>query len=333
MSLTSIAMTVLISIVTFIIVVVNLLFVTYVERKILGDAQWRYSVMRVGSHGILQPIADALKFLLKEDVIPRKADRFLFVLSPLLFFAPSIVLFITIPMAPNLVAKNVELGLFFYFAILTIMPIGMILAGWASNSKYSLIGGLRAAAQQLSYEIPLLLAALGVVMVAGSLNLIEIVKGQQGVITLFGFKTFIPNWFIFYQPFGFLLFYIGVLADLQRGPFDLPEAESELVAGPFTEFSSMKFALFRFTEYAVLIAMSAIIVLLYLGGWSGPLLPPFAWFLIKTYVVIWVAIWIRATFPRLRIDQLMNFGWKVLLPLTLANVLITGAFILQAGPK
>lgn len=317
----------------FAIALTNLIVVIYIERKIYGDMQWRLSIMRVGKHGILQPFADVLKFLLKEDIIPRKADRFLFILAPLLFFLPTFLLYLSVPVAKNIFAMNLELGLFFFFAILTVMPIGLILAGWASNSKYSLIGGLRAAAQQISYEIPLLLAAIGVVMVAGSLNLIDIVKNQQGIISLFGLKTYIPNWFIFYQPFGFLLFFIAMLADLNRSPFDLPEAESEIIAGPFTEYSSMKFILFMLAEYFTIIVMSAMVTIMFLGGWNGPFLPPVVWFLLKTYLVIWFGIWIRGTVPRLRIDQLMNLGWKILLPLTLLNVMVTGVFILQAGPK
>ena len=325
------AQTLIIGVIAFVIVLVNIIVIIYIERKVLGDMQWRLSIMRVGKHGILQPIADAIKFMTKEDIIPRKADQFLFVLAPLLFFVPTFMLFTMIPMTENFVAKNMELGLFIFFAILTIMPIGLILAGWSSNNKYSLIGGLRAAAAQISYEIPLLLAVIGIIMLAGSMNLVEIVQSQKGVIELFGVKTFIPKWFILYQPFGFVLFFIAVLADINRPPFDLPEAESELVAGPFTEYSSMKFVLFLFAEYTVLIAMSAMIVIMYLGGWYGPLLPPIVWFLIKTYFVVWLAIWIRGTVPRLRIDQLMNLGWKVLLPLTLLNVTVTGIFILGAA--
>ncbi|KKM06101.1 hypothetical protein LCGC14_1747400 [marine sediment metagenome] len=325
------AQTLIIGVIAFVIVLVNIIVIIYIERKVLGDMQWRLSIMRVGKHGILQPIADAIKFMTKEDIIPRKADQFLFVLAPLLFFVPTFMLFTMIPMTENFVAKNMELGLFIFFAILTIMPIGLILAGWSSNNKYSLIGGLRAAAAQISYEIPLLLAVIGIIMLAGSMNLVEIVQSQKGVIELFGVKTFIPKWFIIYQPFGFVLFFIAVLADINRPPFDLPEAESELVAGPFTEYSSMKFVLFLFAEYTVLIAMSAMITIMYLGGWYGPLLPPIVWFLIKTYFVVWLAIWIRGTVPRLRIDQLMNLGWKVLLPLTLLNVTVTGIFILGAA--
>ncbi|TET53612.1 MAG: NADH-quinone oxidoreductase subunit H, partial [Actinobacteria bacterium] len=215
---------------------------------------------------------------------------------------------------------------------LTIMPIGLILAGWASNNKYSLIGGLRAAAQQISYEIPLLLAALGVIMVAGSLNMIELVEKQSGFLLSIGGIGIIPQWFIFFQPFGFVLFFIAVLADLNRSPFDLPEAESEIIAGPFTEYSSMKFIIFLFAEYATLIVLSGVIVIMYLGGWNGPsFLPPVIWFFLKLYFVIWFGIWIKGTVPRLRIDQLMNLGWKVLLPLAFLNITVTGLFILQAG--
>ena len=330
MLLADLAQTLMVGIIAFVIALVNIVIIIYIERKILGDMQWRFSVMRVGSHGILQPIADGIKFMVKEDIIPKRSDRFLFILAPLLFFVPTLMLYATIPMTQDFFAKNFELGIFFFFAILTVMPIGLILAGWSSNNKYSLIGGLRAAAQQISYEIPLLLAVIGIIMLAGSMNLVEIVKSQAGTISIYGFNTFIPKWFILYQPFGFVLFFIAVLADLNRPPFDLPEAESELIAGPFTEYSSMKFVLFLFAEYAVLIAMAAMIVIMYLGGWYGPFLPPIVWFLIKTYFILWLAIWIRGTVPRLRIDQLMNLGWKILLPLTLLNITLTGLFILGA---
>jgi len=324
----NIARVLLTGIAVLVIALTNVLIVVYLERKVTGHMQWRLSMMRVGKHGVLQPIADALKLMLKEDIIPRKTDRFLFVLAPFLIFVPAYLLFTIIPISPGIFAKNLELGLFFFFAILTVMPISYILAGWSSNSKYSLIGGLRSAAQQVSYEIPLLLATIGVVMISGSLNLITIVHEQQGTIL-----GFLPKWFIFYQPFGFILFFIGILADLNRSPFDLPEAESEIVAGPFTEYSSMKYGLFMLAEYAALFVMSSMIVIMYFGGWNGPFLPPVVWFFIKTYMVVLFGIWIKATVPRLRIDQLMNLGWKTLLPASLLNIMVTGLLILRAGPK
>ncbi len=317
-----------IALIVIITISISAIVYGYAFRKLWGDMQFRYSIMRVGPHGLLQLIADALKFFLKEDIVPNKADRFLFVLAPFLFFVPFIMLLMTVPVSETFVAMNLELGLFFFFAFLTVLPIGLILAGWASNSKYSLIGGLRAAAQQLSYEIPLLIAVIGVIMLSSSLNFGEIVAKQAGVITINGFKTFIPNWFIILQPFGFLIFFVAALADTHMPPFDLPEGESEIVAGPFTEYSGIKYFLFLMVEQFAVIVISVVIAILYLGGWNGPFLPPVVWLLLKTAAILWLIIWTRVTLPRLRIDQLMNLGWKVLLPLTLANLTITGILIL-----
>ncbi|HEB13222.1 MAG TPA: NADH-quinone oxidoreductase subunit NuoH [Actinobacteria bacterium] len=302
----------------------NLIFYYYIERKVLADLQIRYGPMRVGFHGTLQQIADLIKLIIKEDVIPKAADWWLFVLAPFIAFVPSFLLFMTIPISENLVVANMDLGIFYLFGILTIVPISVLVAGWSSNSKYSLIGGLRGAAQQISYEIPLLASMLGVIMLAGSFNLVDIVKAQQGYYHLFGWAI-LPKWFIFAQPLAFLFFFTAALADTQRTPFDIPEAESELVQGYNTEYSSIKFALFLMGEYLDTIIISAVAVIAFFGGWSGfEPIPGVVWFFLKTYMVIFFIIWLRATLPRIRIDQLMDFGWKILLPLTLVNVMVTG---------
>ena len=304
---------------TILLVVTNVIVVSYMERKVLGDLQVRYGPMRVGPHGLLQIPADVLKMLLKEDTTPANADRWLFNLAPLIVVVPAFMLYLVLPINETWIIADMDIGIFFIFAVSAIIPIGVIIAGWASYNKYSLLGAFRSAAQQISYEIPLLLSILGVIMITGSLSLVEIVKAQSE--TLFGV---LPRWFIFLQPFAFLFFLISAVADLNRTPFDIPEAESELVSGFNTEYSGIKFGLFFLGEYSNTFLLSALVALLFLGGWNGPLLPPVLWFLIKTYAIVFVIIWFRGTFPRVRIDQLMNLGWKVLLPLTLANILITG---------
>ncbi len=303
----------------------NVIVFLYIERKILADTQVRFGPMRVGYHGLLQPIADALKLLLKEDIIPAGADKLLFYIAPIVVFAPSYMLYFVIPISKGWVVNNLNISLFYLFGILTVLPVGVLLAGWSSFSKYSLLGGLRAAAQQISYEIPLLLSILGIVMIEGNLSLVSMVNSQSGALIKLGGITILPRWYIFLQPLGFLFYFIAVLADQQRTPFDIPEAESELVQGYFTEYSSMKFALFFLAEYSNVMVLSAIGVLAFLGGWNGPFfLPPVVWFFLKTYILVYIVIWLRATLPRVRIDQLMNLGWKILLPLTLINIIITG---------
>lgn len=323
-----IALIVLKGIIALAIGLVNVLIFLYLERKVLADMQVRYGPMRVGPHGLLQPIADALKLILKEDIIPTAADRWLFIVAPFIAFVPAFMLYLTIPISENLYVYNMDLGFFYLFGILTVVPVGILVAGWASHSKYSLLGGLRAAAQQISYEIPLLLSVLGVIMLAGSFSLVDIVKAQQGYFYLFGIPV-LPRWFIFLQPFGFLFYFLAALSDTQRTPFDIPEAESELVQGYFTEYSSMKFALFFLGEYSNVLIISALSVIAFLGGWAGPLLPGVVWFFIKTYLLVYLVIWLRATWPRIRIDQLMDFGWKILLPLTLINITVTGFLMLR----
>ena len=308
-----------------IVIVFNILllvvaYMTYVERKVLGHIQVRLGPMRVGFHGLLQPIADGIKLMFKEDVIPREANRWVFVAAPMMTLIPAIASFAIIPfgdslsvlgVSVDLVIADVNIGILYFFALSSLGVLGFVMAGWSSNSKYSLLGGLRASAQMISYELTLGLSVVGVIMLAGSLSLVDIVDAQAKV----------P--FILLQPLGFALFMVAGVAEVNRAPFDLPEAETELVAGYHTEYSSMKFAMFFMSEYAAMITISALASTLFLGGWRGPLLPPVVWFLVKTFFFLFVFIWVRATFPRLRYDQLMDYGWKVLLPLALANILIT----------
>lgn len=304
-----------------IVAMMNIIFILYIERKIMADMQVRYGPMRVGPHGILQPIADALKLVLKEDIIQKHAKKTLFILAPFLVFVPSFLMYLVVPAGEGLIALNLDIGIFFAVAVSTILPIGIIVGGWSSFNKYSLFGAMRSAAQQISYEVPLMLSFLGVIMLAGSMHLVDIVNAQQGY-----------RWFIFLQPFAFIFYFIASLADLNRTPFDIPEAESELVQGFVTEYSSMKFALFFLAEYSNLFVISILAVLLFFGGWHGPaFLPPIVWFFLKVYALIYLSIWIRATLPRVRIDQLMTLGWKILLPLTLINIGVTGFMVVFWG--
>ncbi len=298
-------------------------YLTWLERKVIGDIQVRFGPSRVGPFGLLQPIADGIKLMFKEDVVPANADRLIFFLAPALSFVPALIVFAVIPFGPSFVITDVNVGLLYVFAVASLGVYGSVLAGWASNSKYSLLGGLRSSAQMVSYELGLGLSVLGVVMMTGSLSLVDIVEAQKGT-----WLGILPRWNIFPQFLGFVIFLISSNAELNRAPFDLPEAETELVAGFHTEYSSMKFALFFMAEYANMIAVAALATTLFLGGWRGPLLPPVIWFLLKVFAFIFLFIWVRATLPRFRYDQLMGFGWKVLLPLALANVMFTAALIL-----
>lgn len=294
-------------------------FVTYAilaERKVMGFMQLRYGPNQVGGRwGLLQTVADVLKLLIKEDIIPRAADRPLFVLAPIIAFTPAFMVLAVIPFTESLHFADIGIGLLYYIAISGLTTIGVVTAGWASNNKYSLIGGMRAAAQMISYEIPLVMSVIGVILIAGSLNLNTIVEAQESM------------WFIIYQPLGFIIFIIASVAELNRTPFDLPEAESELVAGYHVEYSGFRWAFFMLAEYVYMFAMAALTTVLFLGGWhSLPFLgfiPGAVWFALKFSLVIFFLMWLRVTFPRLRADQLMEFGWKVLLPLALVNIFIT----------
>ncbi len=299
-------------------------YMTYLERKVLGHMQVRLGPMHVGFHGLLQPIADGIKLFFKEDVIPRDCNKLVFVLAPVMTLIPAVASFAIIPfgdsirvmgMSIDLVIADVNVGILYFFALSSLGVMGFVMPGWASNSKYSLLGGLRASAQMISYELTLGLSVVGVIMMTGSLSLVDIVNAQSKI----------P--FVVLQPLGFLLFVVAGVAETNRAPFDLPEAETELVAGYHTEYSSMKFAMFFMGEYAAMITISALASTLFLGGWRGPLLPPIVWFLIKTFFFMFFFMWLRATFPRFRYDQLMDYGWKVLLPVALLNVIITGGVL------
>ena len=289
---------------------------SWIERRLLGLWQDRYGPNRVGPFGVLQIVADSIKLLTKEDWIPPFADRAVFVLAPAIVAVATLLAFAVVPIAPGIGVVDLNIGLLFFLAMSSLGVYSIVLGGWASNDKYSLLGGMRAAAQMLSYEVFMGLALMGVVMLAGSFNLRDIVAAQENL------------WFCIPQILGLVTFTVAGIAEARRLPFDLPEAENELVAGFHTEYSGMKFGLFFIGEYVGIILISAMMVTLFFGGWLGPLLPPLMWFLLKTSVVIGFFILLRASLPRPRYDQLMAYGWKVMLPLTLVNLLVTGAIVL-----
>jgi len=318
--------------------VIGVLVTVWLERKISAAAQQRIGPEYAGALGVLQPMADGLKLLVKEDVIPKRADGLLFTLGPVLVLVPVILSWLIVPFGQNLLISNVGIGIFLWIALSSIQPIGLLMSGYASNNKYSLLGGLRAAAQSISYEIPLALAVLAIVMMSNSLSTIDIVEQQNSAGLL--------SWNIWRQPVGFLIFWICALAECERLPFDLPEAEEELVAGYQTEYAGMKFALFYLGSYINLVLSSLLVTVLYLGGWGFPL--PVEWLatllgqsvnnplievitgslgivmtVMKTYLLVFLAILLRWTTPRVRIDQLLDLGWKFLLPISLANLLVT----------
>ncbi len=296
-------------------------YLIWVERKVMAHMQIRLGPMRVGWHGLLQPIADGLKLIFKEDIIPAKASKVVFVLAPVIATVPALMAIAVIPFGDtisiagksiDMVITDVNIGILYILAVTSVGVYGIILGGWSSNNKYSLLGALRSSAQMISYELSLGLSLIGVIMISQSLSLVDIVNSQA------------KCWFVILQPLGFLIYAISAIAETNRCPFDLPEAETELVAGFHTEYSSMKFALFFMAEYANIITVSAVGVTFFFGGWRGPFLPPVVWFLIKMALCIFFFVWLRSTYPRFRYDQLMKFGWKILLPVALANILITG---------
>lgn len=294
-------------------------FVTYgilAERKVMGFMQGRIGPNQVGGRwGLLQTIADVLKLLLKEDTIPKAADKPLFIIAPVIAFAPAFMVLATLPFTDALQFADIGVGLLYYIAVSGLTTVGVVTGAWASNNKYALLGGMRAAAQMISYEIPLVMSVLGVILLAGSLNLNDIVAAQKHV------------WYIFVQPIGFLVFLVAAVAELNRTPFDLPEAESELVAGFHVEYSGFRWAFFMLAEYVYFFAMATLTTVLFLGGWQPVMflgfIPGAVWFSLKFSLVVFVLIWFRSTFPRLRADQLMEFGWKVLLPVALVNIFLT----------
>lgn len=307
-----------------IIIVLGILFAVlsiaagliWVERRLLALWQDRYGPNRVGPFGLLQVLADTIKLVWKEDWIPPFADRAVFVIAPAIVMVTALMSFVVIPFTDEIVIADLNIGLLFILAMSSIGVYSVVLGGWASNSKYSLLGGLRAAAQMISYEVFLGLSVMGVVLLAGSFSLRDIVLAQRGM------------WFVVPQFIGFLLFLVAGVAETRRLPFDLPEAESELVAGFHAEYSGMKFGVFFVGEYLGVTLVSALIAVLFFGGWLGPVLPPIVWFLIKTFAFIAFFVLLRASMPRPRFDQLMAWGWKLMLPLALANLLVTGAIVL-----
>ena len=299
-------------------------YMTLMERKVLGHIQVRFGPNRVGPFGLLQPIADGLKLFFKEDIIVPHANRLIYIFAPTVIVITALVSYAVIPFGDSftilgqkidLVVADVNVGLLYLFAISSLGVYGLAMGGWASNNKYSLLGAIRSSAQMISYELSLGLSVIGVLMIAGSLSTVEIVAAQSKV------------WFIVYQPLGFIIYLISAVAECSRTPFDLTECENELVAGYQTEYSSMKFALYYLAEYAHILVVSSLAVTLFFGGWHGPFLPPVIWFLIKVFIFIFFFIWVRATYPRFRYDQLMKFGWKVLFPLALLNIMITAVVI------
>lgn len=291
----------------------------WLERRLLGWFQERVGPNRVGPFGLLQPLADVIKLLSKEDWIPPFADRPVFVLAPLIMAATGLLTFAVVPVAPGVGVVDLDVGFLFFLALGSLGVYSTLMGGLASRSKYALLGGLRAAAQSISYEVFLGLSALGVVVIAGTFDLRSIVEQQAGI------------WYVVYQPLGFVLFLIGMVAEGHRLPFDLPEGESEIVAGYHTEYSSMKFGLFYLGEYVGMVVAGGIVTTLFLGGWHGPLLPPVLWFFLKVMALICLFILLRAAIPRPRFDQLMGWAWKVFLPLALLNLVVTAAVVLILG--
>ncbi|MCH8060943.1 MAG: NADH-quinone oxidoreductase subunit NuoH [Chloroflexi bacterium] len=313
----------------FVFLSISVLILTWLERKTLARIQMRMGPMIVGFHGTLQPIADALKLVIKEDILPSWADRRIYWLAPLAVFVPALLIWVTLPIARDLVLGNLELGLFYIIAISVLSVLGLVMAGWSSANKYAMLGGIRAAGQLVSYEIPFIMSILAIAMLAQSLDLREIVDGQAKVA------------YILVQPLGLFIFFTAALAELGRTPFDIHHAESEVVGGVFVEYSGAHWAVFFLAEYINTFTVAALTVLLFLGGWRWPEMPfdgaahtalSAVWFLAKTYMVVLGIFWIRGTFPRLRIDQLMSFGWKLLVPLSFVNIVITAVVLFYGWP-
>lgn len=314
----------------------------WLERRGAGLIQDRPGPNRVGPFGLLQPLADAVKFFMKEDLIPSNTDRFLFVLAPAIALFSALTTFAVIPYGPAvtidgrefpLVGADVSIGILYLFALTSLSVYGIVLAGWSSNNKFSLIGGIRSSAQIISYELAMTTAAAGVILAAGSFRLTDVVSMQTGT-----WLGFIPRWNVFPQFLGFVVFYVATFAETNRVPFDLPEAEAELVGGYHTEYSAFKFAMFFMAEYVNMIVVSALTVTLFFGGWSLPGYEPHGWvgvivsalvFLAKTAIFVWIFIWVRWTLPRFRYDQLMRLGWKALLPIALLNLLWVAFLVLK----
>ena len=299
---------------------VVVLSMVWLERKALGRLQRRLGPTRTGPMGLMQPIADAVKLILKEDIIPDSADKAIFWAAPVIVVMSAFMIWVTIPGAEGLVLRNLDLGLFYITAFAVIGILGLVLAGWGSANKYGVLGGLRSAAQLISYEIPVIMVVVAVAMLAQSLDL-QVIVAQQNPIP-----------YALILPLGMVVFFIAGLAEVGRTPFDIYHAESEVVGGPFVEYSGAHWSVFFLAEYINTFAIAALVTLLFLGGWAGPLLPGVVWFLMKFYAVILVVFWIRGTFPRLRIDQLMAFAWKAMVPLSFYSIVITALYLFYGWP-
>ncbi len=293
------------------LVAVNALFLIWMERKVSAHMQLRLGPMEVGPHGAVQTVADALKLMGKELITPEEVDRPVFRLAPIVIFLPVLLSFLVIPFSRTLIIKDLNVGIVLILAFSTLAVLAILMAGWSSNNKYAVFGAIRSVAQNIAYEIPLLITVMSVILMVGSFKLSDIVAAQGSY------------WFILVQPLAFILFITCATAETNRAPFDLPEAESELVAGFHTEYTGMRFALFFLAEYTNMFITSAVAAVLFLGGWQGPILPGVVWFLLKVYALIFLMMWFRWTFPRVRFDQLITLAWKVLIPLAFANLLIT----------
>jgi NADH-quinone oxidoreductase subunit H len=297
-------------------------FAILAERKVIGAIQLRNGPNRHGPWGLFQTVADVLKLLLKEDIIPTKADKPMFVLAPVLAFAPAFSVMAVLVYSSSIGGADINIGVLYFLGVSSITMLGVLMGGWSSNNKYALFGSIRGVAQMVSYELPLILSIVGIIIMAGSLNLRDIVM----------FQAEMGMWFIIPQILGFFVYMISSVAELNRSPFDLPEAESELVAGFFTEYSGFRFAMFMLAEYTYAIAIAGLATTLFLGGWLGPaFLPGIVWFLLKVCGVMFIWFWLTATLPRARVDQLMNFGWKVLIPIALLNIVITSIIKVWMG--
>ena len=303
------------TVIILVFILVSVLIFIWFERRAMAVMQARLGPNRAGPFGLFQSAADSLKVLLKEDIVPARGDKLVHWLAPVVAFVPVMMVFAVVPFQGGALLADLNVGILYVVAISSVTTLGIFMAGWASNNKYSLLGAMRQVASVVSYEIPVVLSLVGVILLTGSLSLQQIVQAQD-----------VP--FILVQPLGFLLFFTGALAEINRAPFDLTEADSELVAGYFIEYSGMKFGLFFLAEYAEALVVSALVTTLFLGGWRGPLLPDWLWFLVKVGAVFFVIVWIRTTVPRIRIDQLMALAWKFLFPLALINLLVTAVEIL-----
>ena len=293
------------------LVTVNALFLIWMERKVSAHMQLRLGPMEVGPHGAMQTVADALKLMGKELITPEEVDRPVYRLAPIVIFLPVLLSFLVIPFSRTLIIRDLNVGIVLILAFSTLAVLAILMAGWSSNNKYAVFGAIRSVAQNIAYEIPLLITVMSVILMVGSFRLSDIVAAQGS------------HWFILVQPLAFILFITCATAETNRAPFDLPEAESELVAGFHTEYTGMRFALFFLAEYTNMFITSAVGAVLFLGGWQGPILPGVVWFLLKVYALIFLMMWFRWTFPRVRFDQLITLAWKVLIPLAFANLLIT----------